>query len=75
VTYEKIYGNFHCANFSMSKLCKRGCEVAESDKFCKDHGDLEKCKNGHYILVATNLCKEDNDPPFVGEVAEAADNV
>ena len=46
----------------MSKLCKSGCEVAETDKFCKDHGDLQRCKDGHYILAATKLCTE-NDPP------------
>ena len=48
----------------MKKLCKNGCEVVETDKFCKDHGDLQRCKDGHYILAATKLCQENDDPPY-----------
>ena len=53
---------------NMSKLCKKGCEVAETDKFCKDHGELQKCKDGHFIIAATKTCKESGDAPDLGEV-------
>ena len=47
----------------MAKLCKERCIVDEADKFCREHGDLLKCKDGHEILAATGLCKEDSCPP------------
>ena len=47
----------------MAKLCKEKCIIEEADKFCREHGEVLKCVDGHDILAATGLCKEDSRPP------------
>ena len=48
----------------MAKLCKKKCVIEEADKFCREHGELLKCRDGHEILASSGLCKEDSSPPI-----------
>ena len=60
-----IYGKYiPLQTEKMAKLCKKKCVIEEADKFCREHGELLKCRDGHEILASSGLCKEDSSPPI-----------